>query len=427
MTSDNGPADGSQSRRGRAAWALFDWASNAFATVILSFVFSAYFTREVAATPEAGTTAWGTAIAISGIAVALVAPVAGAIADQGGRVKPWLAVASALCIAATAGLWFVEPATAFLVTALVLVGIANFGFEMSYVFYNALLPRLEPSRRMGRLSGWGWGLGYAGGLSILCLALFGFIRAEPPPFGLDPSSAEHVRIAGPLAAAWFLIFSLPLFVWTPDWPGARRRPMTMIRQGLGQLVRTVKRVRAHANACRFLLARLVYYDGLNTMFVFGGVYAAGTFDMDVAAVTLFGIALNVCAGVGAALGGWIDDWIGPKRTILGALIGLMACGIVVVVTTRLDLFWVFGVALGLFMGPVQAASRSLMGRIAPTEMATQMYGLYATSGKATAFVGPALVATIAELADSQRIAVASILLFFLGGTLLLLRVKDPEA
>jgi len=413
-------------RRAQISWALYDWAGNAFATVILSFVFSAYFTRAVAETPEAGTSLWGTTIAIASIAVALMAPIAGAVADQGGPAKPWLAMCTVLCVGATAGLWFVEPAASAVLLALILVGIGQFGFEMSFVFYNSMLPRLVPSHQMGRLSGWGWGLGYIGGLVILSVALFGFIRVETPPLGLDKDTAEHVRIVGPLAACWFAVFALPLFLWTPDRAATRQSPGTMLRQGVRQLVQTFRRIRSHANTFRFLIARLFYYDGLNTMFVFGGVYAAGTFDMDVATVTLFGIALNVAAGLGAAVGGWVDDWIGPKRTILASLVGLLACGTILVITDQTQVFWVFGVALGLFMGPVQSASRSLMGRLAPADMETEMYGFYATSGKATSFIGPALVAWLAEVSGSQRIAVASIMLFFLVGIILMLRVRDPE-
>jgi len=166
-------------RRAQISWALYDWAGNAFATVILSFVFSAYFTRAVAETPEAGTSLWGTTIAIASIAVALMAPIAGAVADQGGPAKPWLAMCTVLCVGATAGLWFVEPAASAVLLALILVGIGQFGFEMSFVFYNSMLPRLVPSHQMGRLSGWGWGLGYIGGLVILSVALFGLSASRP--------------------------------------------------------------------------------------------------------------------------------------------------------------------------------------------------------------------------------------------------------
>ena len=418
--------DGPQaSRRAQFSWSIYDWASNGFGTVILSFVFSAYFTSAVAATPEEGTSLWGWAIAASSIAVAILAPITGAVADQGGRVKPWLAITTLLCAVPTALLWFVEPSVAAIMLAVVLIAVANFGYEMSMVFYNALLPSLVPAHRMGRLSGWAWSSGYFGGLTILCIALFGFIQPEAPLFGLDKETAEHVRIAGPLAAAWFLVFALPLFFVTPDRPTTPLPLGVMAKRGVAALISTIRRVRQNANMFRFLIARLFYVDGLNTMFVFGGVFAAGTFGMAVADVIMFGIALNICAGLGAAAGGWVDDWIGPRRTIIWSLVGLMACGLTVVTTNSIEVFWIFGSALGLFMGPVQSASRSLMGRIAPPEMATEMFGLFATSGKATSFVGPALVAWIAAVTDSQRLAIASVTIFFVIGLILLLRVKDP--
>lgn len=421
------PAEPQASRRAQFSWSIYDWASNGFGTVILSFVFSAYFTNAVAPSPEEGTSLWGWAIAASSIAVALLAPITGAAADQGGRVKPWLATTTLLCAIPTALLWFVEPSVAAIMLAVVLIALANFGYEMSMVFYNAMLPSLVAPHRMGRLSGWAWSSGYFGGLAILAFVLFGFIQPETPLFGLEKSTAEHVRIAGPLAALWFLVFALPLLLITPDRPTTPLSLGTMIKRGVVQLASTIRRVRQNANMFRFLIARLFYVDGLNTMFVFGGVFAAGTFGMEVADVIMFGIALNICAGLGAAAGGWVDDWIGPKRTIVWSLIGLMVCGLTVVTTTSIDVFWIFGSALGFFMGPVQSASRSLMGRIAPPEMATEMFGLFATSGKATSFIGPALVAWIAAVTESQRLAIGSVTVFFVIGLILLLRVKDPRA
>lgn len=420
-----GQGQGAAPRRAQFSWSIYDWASNGFGTVILSFVFSAYFTSAVAPSPEEGTALWGWAIAASSIAVAILAPITGAAADQGGRVKPWLAMTTLLCAVPTALLWFVEPAAAAVMLALVLIAVANFGYEMSMVFYNALLPGLVPAHRMGRLSGLAWSSGYFGGLTILAVALFGFIQPETPLLGLDKETAEHVRIAGPLAAIWFAVFAVPLFLVTPDRPTTPLPLGTMLKRGAAELFSTIRRVRQNANMFRFLVARLFYVDGLNTMFVFGGVFAAGTFGMEVAEVIMFGIALNVCAGLGAAAGGWVDDWIGAKRTIIGSLLGLMACGLTVVTTESIQVFWIFGTALGFFMGPVQSASRTLMGRIAPPETATEMFGLYATSGKATSFLGPALVAWIAEVTDNQRLAIASVTIFFVIGLILLFRVKDP--
>jgi UMF1 family MFS transporter len=240
-------------RRARIAWCLYDWGNSAFPAVILTFVFAAYFTRGVATDPVTGTAQWGWAISLSALAIAVFSPLLGAIADRGGRRLPWLMVFSVLCIGATAALWWVAPSPQWVVLALVLVGIANFGFELATVFYNALLPEIVAPSRIGRLSGWGWGLGYAGGLVCLVVVLVGFVQADPAPFGLDRAAGEHVRIAGPIAAAWFALFALPLFVCVPDRPRAGLAPLTAAREGIAQLVRTVRDVRHHRAALRFLI------------------------------------------------------------------------------------------------------------------------------------------------------------------------------
>jgi UMF1 family MFS transporter len=412
------------SRRARFGWALFDWAGNGFATVIVSFVFSAYFARAVAEDATVGTSQWGTAMAASGVAAALTAPLAGSIADQGGALKPWLALSFGLCAGATAALWFVEPTTAHVLLALVLVGIGAYAFELSQVFYNSLLPRLVPPQRMGRLSGRAWALGYAGGLACLVLVLALFVRVEDPALGLPTRDDANVRIVGPVVGAWLLVFALPLFLFTPDRARVAQSFCEMVGGGARRLKRTVSRVRRYRNLTRFLIARMVYTDGLSTLFAFGGVYAAGTFDMSVREVLLLGIALNVSAGLGATAGGWIDDRIGAKRTVLGALAGLMAFGLPILFVADIVLFWILAVALGLFMGPAQASSRSLMARLTPADMESEMFGFFAASGRIIAFAGPALVAWTTDLFDSQRAGISVILAFYLVGFLLLLPVKE---
>jgi len=411
-------------RAARTGWAFVDWAGNGFATVIISFVFSAYFTNSVAADTTSGTTQWGIAVAIAGIAAALTAPLAGSIADEGGALKPWLFAALAVCAAATGGLWFVEPKTADVMIALILVAVGAYAFELSQVFYNSMLPRLVPHERMGRLSGRAWALGYAGGLTCLLLVLVLFVRSENPAFGLDIDTSENVRIVGPVVALWLLVFSVPLFVFTPDraWSGGSFA--ATVRGGFERLVDTLRQVRRHRNLVRFMIARVVYTDGLSTTFAFGGIYASGTFDMSVREVLIFGIALNVSAGLGAVIGGSVDDRIGAKRTVLGALAGLVLCGLPLVLTESVLVFWIFGVALGCFVGPAQASSRSLMARLAPPDMESQMFGFFTASGKIIAFAGPGLVAGVTALFDSQRAGISVIFLFFAFGFWLLLPVRE---
>ena len=419
------PSSPPASLRAIVSWCLYDWANSAYPTVILTFVFATYFTQAVAADAIAGTAQWGFALTASGVAIAILSPFVGAIADQTGRRKPWLACFSAFAVAGTVGMWWVKPDASHAPLALVLIAVSNVGFELGIVFYNAMLPDLVPDSRLGRLSGWGWGIGYAGGLACLVIALLFFVQPSVPPFGLDKASAEHVRATALLAAGWFAVFSLPILLWTPD------RPWTGL--GLGQalvagsrsLVDTLRNIRSFRACAIFLLAQMIYTDGLNTLFAFGGIYAAGTFHMSLEEVLIFGVALNVSAGLGSASFAWIDDWIGSKATIVIALIAVIALGAALLVVDSKDAFWALGVAIGAFFGPIQAASRTFMAHLAPAEMRTEMFGLYALTGKATAFLGPMLLGWVTLAFDSQRVGMATVLLFFAAGLLLLLKVPSP--
>lgn len=414
-------------RAGQFAWALYDWANSAFSAVIVTFVFATYFSQGIAADPVTGTAQWGWAMTASGLAIALVSPVLGAIADAGGRRKPWVVAFTLATVAGCFLLWYAEADPAFVLFTLVVVALANLAFEVAGVFYNAMLPEIVSRDYIGRLSGWAWGLGYAGGLACLILALLAFVQTETPLLGLDKARAEHVRITGPLVGLWLLVFSLPMFLLTPDRRSAGLAAGEAIRQGLAQLARTFANARRYRRIGLFLLARMIYTDGLNTLFAFGGIYAAGTFGMDMAEVIRFGILLNVTAGLGALAFAWVDDWLGAKRTILIALIGLLACGTAAVVVEDVLAFWIAGGLLGIFVGPTQAASRSLMARLAPAELRTEMFGLYALTGKITAYVGPFLLGTVTFWTGSQRLGIATILLFFLVGGLLLLPLREGEA
>jgi UMF1 family MFS transporter len=411
------------SRLGSFSWCLYDWANSAFPTVITTFVFPAYFIKAIAADEISGTSQWGWTLSLSGLAVAVAAPLLGAVADYAGRRKPWILAFTLLSAVLTGLLWNAKPDVAFILLALVLAGGANFAFEMAMVFYNAMLPDLTTRGRIGRLSGWGWGLGYAGGLACLGVAL---VQAEVPVFGLDKETSEHLRAMGPLVALWMVVFAVPLFLWTPDRPSTGKAAGEAIREGWAALVNTIRRVREFRTVVRYLIARMIYIDGLNTLFAFGGIYAAGTFGMDFSELILFGIAINVTAGLGAAGFAWIDDWIGPKRTIQIAVTGLMFLGSALLVVEGKTMFWVFALPLGIFVGPAQAASRSLMAHLAPADMRTEMFGLYALSGKATAFLGPALLAWVTVAFDSQRAGMATIIVFFVVGLFLLAGVPDQR-
>lgn len=413
-------------RRAVAAWCLFDWASNAWPTVATTFVFAAYVTREVAPDPEVGTAWWGTATAIAALIVALSSPITGAIADRAGRRKPWILAFTLLTLAMSCALWTITPEPASLLPAVILAGLGVVGFESGQVFYNAMLPEIVPPRWIGRVSGWAWGLGYAGGLGCLGTCLGLLVLPDPPLLPLDPARAEPVRFTGFIIAAWFALFSLPFFWRVPDRPSAGLSYGAAARAGIAQLRRTLAELLPrHRRVAHYLLARMLYTDGLITLFNFGGVYAAGTFGMGFQDILVFGIVLNVTAGLGAAAFAFVDDWIGPKRTIVLALVGLIGVGIAALLVQTPTGLYIAGSFLGIFFGPAQAASRSLMARMAPAAERAEMFGLYALSGKATAFLGPAVVGWVTYLADSQRVGMATILVFFLAGLALLLPLKAP--
>ncbi len=407
------------------SWCLYDWANSPFPAIVLTFVIPAYFTQSIAADAATATSQWAFMTGAAALIIAFASPVLGSIADQGRQRKPWLLLCTSILAIGSALLWFVRPDNSDATLLLWIVGISVIAFEIGMVFYNALLPTLVPESHVGRVSGWAWGLGYFGGLGGLVLVLFVFVLVDTPPLGLDKSAAEHVRIAGPVVAVWLILFCLPLFLWTPDPAGRGLPARAAVREGLRVVWRTLKALPQHNQLAKFLLARMIFTDGINTLFAFGGVYAAGTFGMSVEQVIIFGLLLNGTAGAGAFAFGWIDDWIGAKPTILIGLVSIIVVGVPLLMIESILWFWILGAGLGIFFGPVQSASRSLMARMTPAGMENEMFGLFALSGKVTAFIGPWLVGFIALTYDSQRIALATVLPFLVVGGLLLLMVREP--
>ncbi|MGF1615754.1 MAG: MFS transporter [Gammaproteobacteria bacterium] len=424
---DHSPVSSKCERKsGLIAWAFYDWANSAFFTLIQTFVFATYFVRMVAENETIGTALWGYLTAATGLIIALGGPVLGAMADQGGRRKPWIAAFTLLSVIATAGLWFVAPTSGYVYLALVLVGLGTLGAEFANIFYNAMLPSLASPDRIGRWSGWGWGFGYAGGLFCLAVALLGFVGDQNAWFDLDREASEHVRATFFLTAVWMLVFSVPLLLMTPDTPSTGKTFSQSVVDGLRQLLDSARHVRRYRYIVRFLIAWMFYTNGLLTLFMFGGVYAAGTFDMSEADVLKLGITLNLAAGLGAALFAWVDDWIGAKATIMLSLVGLIVPGTLILLVHSPAAFWSLGIVIGAFVGPAQAASRSYLARAAPEALRTEMFGLYALSGKATAFLGPLLVGWLTHLTGSQRVGMAPIVVFLAIGLLIMFAVPPPR-
>jgi UMF1 family MFS transporter len=408
-----------------AAWCLYDWANSPFTTLVVTFIYGTYFTQAIAPNEIQGTALWSRGVTVTALTVALLSPILGAAADRGGLRVRYLVWSTMVCVVATAVLTFVAPGTPNAVLlGLAFFVIANVAFEVGMVFYNSLLPTITPSDKIGRVSGYGWGLGYLGGLAALVVALVGFVQPEDPWFGLSRVGGFNIRATNLLVAAWFLVFSLPVFLIIREARRQARKTSTV--ETFRELGRTFREVRRFREAAKFLLARLVYNDGLVTIFAFGGIYAAGTFGFSFTEILIFGIVINIAAGLGALLFGFIDDWIGGKRTVLVSVFALgLATAIAAWSPNRMWL-WIAGILIGIFAGPNQSASRSLMGRFIPPGRQAEFFGFFAFSGKFTAFLGPLLLGLFTEAFNSQRGGVAILLVFFVVGGVLLLTVKERE-
>ena len=414
-------------KRSLISWCLYDWANSAYPTVITTFVFATYFTKAIAETPEQGTGQISWAPGIAGLVVAVTSPPLGAIADRVGARKPWLAVFTALCVCATALLWYARPAPDYALLALVLLVVSSVAFEFGSVFYNAMLPELAPKAMIGRISGWGWGARLCRWAVVPCCCA-DWIRADRCAvvwrgYGRRRQRSRNRHTRGRVVRR---LFATAVF-FTSDRPNTGVAFGAAIREGFAVLAQTARKARNFGGIVRFLIARMIYTDGLGTLFAFGGIYAAVTFGMELAEVIQFGIALNVTAGIGAGAFAWIDDKTGAKPVIIIALLALIFFSSAALIVESKLLFWLFGLGLGIFVGPAQAASRSLMARLAPEEMHAEMFGLFAFSGKLTAFLGPIILGRITLAFDSQRAGMATIVVFLVVGLLLLLPVKEPRS
>jgi UMF1 family MFS transporter len=444
-----------QPRRAIAAWVFFDWAAQPFFTLITTFVFAPYFASRVAATPVEGQALWGYATGAAGLVIAILSPVLGAVADAGGPRKPWIAGFSVLLVVGSAGLWLAVPGDENAVMiALLAFAVGTIGAEFATVFTNAMMPDLVEESRLGRLSGLGWATGYIGGLVSLVITL-GFLAASPesgrtffglaPILGLDPATFAGDRASGPFSAVWYVIFVIPLFLFTPD---IRRRLGlgAATRAGLRDLRATLLSMREHANAARYLAANMIYTDGLIALTAFGGIYAAGTFGWSSVELGLFGILLTITGTIGCLVGGRLDDTLGPKWVVQVTLaVFVFACIAILSIDVNHvgfifevapptpgdglfasvgeKIYMALGALIGAAAGPLQAASRTLMVKVAPRERITQFFGLYALTGKATSFVGPFTVGLVTGLSGSQRGGISVLVVFFAAGLFVMRGVR----
>lgn len=404
------------------SWCAYDWACTSYSIIIVTFIFSTYFTTKVAPNEILGTYQWANATSLAGIIVALSSPLFGAIADHGGHHKRWLILFTWLCVIPTSLLWFSYPEPRVVNFTLICVVIGLIGYEVSQVFYNAFLPMLAPSKYLGRISGWGWGSGYLGGIVALSIALLFFVKS-PPKF-LITSTFAHIRICGPFVAVWYGLFSLPLFLKMPQLTGHYLPLKQAIIAGSRELWQTVKTLPREKNILLYLISHMFYADGLNTLFAFGGIYAAGTYGLTFEEVLYFGITMNLTSGLGALSLGWVDDYLGSKATVLLSLFFLILLGTPMLFLHNKYYFWGLALVVCIFVGPVQSASRSLMVRLITTKtMSAQMFGLYALSGKITAFLGPWCLGFLTYTFNSQRVGMATVIVFLMIGAILLLPVR----
>lgn len=408
------------------AWSLWDWGSASFQAVATTFVFSVYLTSGLFGDSDAVSAQLGTALTVAGVAIALFAPVTGRISDAGGHRRRWLGINTVIVVAVLALMVFVAPTPDYLMFGLVLIAVGNIAFEFASVSYNAMLTQLSTPLTFGRISGFGWGMGYLGGIALLTILLVGFVLPDPGWFGVTAEGSWNIRVAMLLSAVWFAVFAIPVFFAVPEIP----KPEGTTRQNLftayRELFRTIADLwRNHRSTLFFLLASAVFRDGLAGVFTFGAVIAAVSFGFEQTEVLLFGIAANVISGTATILGGVLEDRVGAKRIMVWSLVSMVITGLLVLAFSSAGtwVFWAFGLLLTVFVGPVQSSSRTYLARVIPPGREGEIFGLYATTGRAVSFLAPAAFTIAVALSGATIFGILGIVLVLLLGLLLLLPIR----
>ena len=426
-------------------WMMFDFASQPYNTLLLTFIFGPYFAT-VVGDPVEAQSMWGFAVGTAGLVIALSAPLFGAMADASGRHLPWIWAFSAMYVAGSAALWFAAPGAEAVLPILIVFCIGLIGMEFATIFTNAMLPGLGPREEIGRISGSGWALGYVGGVIALVIMLLFFAENEagvtllgqPPVFGLDPETREGTRFVGPFTAVWYVLFMVPFFLWVR--PAPRTGPVVRLPVGeaLSNLRDTLRRLPRTPGFTAFLGASMFYRDGLNGLYTFGGIYAVGVLGWTVVDVGVFGILAAVTGAIFAWLGGRMDRARGPKPVIILCVIALLLATVLVVTISPTMVFllpvpegsalpsiafYVLGAVIGAAGGSIQASSRTMLTRQAHPDRMTEGFGLYALAGKATAFLAPFLIGVVTLATNSQQMGILPIAGLFIAGLILLVWVK----
>ncbi|WP_104197329.1 MFS transporter [Cryobacterium sp. M15] len=426
------PDAGTAPRRGRVlAWAFWDWGSAAFNAVVTTFVFTVYLTGSSFGDENVISAQLGWALAIAGLVIAALAPITGQRSDTSGRRKFWLGVNTFIVVVLTAAMFFVQASPSYLLLGLFLVAAGNVFFEFAAVNYNAMLAQVSTPRTIGKVSGFGWGMGYLGGIVLLLIVYFGFIQPEVGLFGVTSADGLAVRVSMLLAAAWFGLFALPVLLRVPEYraPTAARREKVSFFRSYIVLGHDIARLwRTSRQTVYFLIASAVFRDGLAGVFTFGGVLAASVFGFSPGEVIIFAIAANVVAGVATMSVGALDDRLGAKPVIMTALVGLLVSGLVVFFLHDGGqiVFWTAGLALCLFVGPAQSASRTFLARLIPVGREGEVFGLYATTGRAVSFLAPSAFALSVTIFGETYWGILGIMLVLLVGLLLLIPVSARQ-
>ncbi|MBD9374606.1 MFS transporter [Rhizobium sp. ARZ01] len=442
-------------RLGIWGWMLFDWAAQPFFTVITTFIFGPYLVSRLAADPVAGQAAWSYTLTISGIIIAVLSPVLGAVADRTGRRKPWIGFFAVVQIVSLWALWYAAPGTGLFVS-LTMIVLATIAAEFSIVFNDSMMPRLVKPEEAGRISNLAWGLGYLGGMIVL-IGVVLLLAANPdtgrttlgiePLFGLDAAKGEDARITGPLSAVWYLVFVLPMFLFTPD-GGRGMRIGPAVTAGFADLRHTFAELKGRPGIVRFLIARMIYQDGVNGLLALGGTFAAGMFAWQTMELGIYGIILNVVAIGGCLWASRLDGHFGSKGVVVASLICLTIATLGIVSTapghTLFGLiplssadsgglfgtaaekaYIVYGLLVGIAFGPVQASARSYLARSVAPEEAGRYFGLYALTGRATSFAAPLSVGLITSATGSAALGMGALVAFLAVGLVLLLPAPYP--
>ncbi|MDQ1609164.1 MAG: transporter, family [Microbacteriaceae bacterium] len=441
------------------AWAAWDWGGAAFNAVITTFVFTVYLTGSLFVDPslrlardaeadvhgpahQALTAAeaplssgLGLGIAIAGIVVAVLAPVLGRRTDGSGRRKLWLGINTAAVVVVMVLMFFVQGEPSYFLFGVILVGVGTVFYEIATVNYNAMLVQVSTPSTVGRVSGLGWGAGYLGGIVLLLVVYFGLVveSASAPGTGgflhMTEAGGLNIRLIALISSVWTLVFSIPVLLTVPEIPALDRGERIGFFQSYAVLARDIARLwRESRNTLQFLVASAFFRDGLVGVFTFGGILAQGTFGFSSGQVIIFAIAANVVAGISTFISGRFDDRFGAKPVIVTSLVGLIVAGMAVFFAHDLGAgaFWVGGLVLCLFVGPAQSASRTFLARITPAGREGEVFGLYATTGRAVSFLAPLLFSLFVAVFGAQYWGILGIVIVLLVGLLLLIPVTSTH-